>query len=73
MRVQLTVGTQQYCAVMTTASQTIPWTSFNTTCWAPAAGTALTGAPNATNIQFEASAGLTAGTFDFCVTALSFQ
>jgi hypothetical protein len=73
MRVQLTVGAQQYCAVMTTASQTIPWTSFNTTCWAPATGTALTGAPNATNIQFQASAGLTAGTFDFCVTALSFQ
>ncbi len=40
--------------------------------WAPATGTALTGAPNATNIQFEASAGPAAGTFDFRATALSF-
>ncbi len=72
-RVQVTVGITQYCALMTSASQTIPWASFNTECWQPASGTALTGAPNATNIQIEASAGATAGAYDFCVTALSFQ
>jgi hypothetical protein len=72
-RVQVTVAGTQYCAAMTSASQTIPWSSFNTTCWAPATGTALAGAPNTTNIQIEASAGTTAGAYDFCVTALSFQ
>ena len=72
-RVQVTVGTAQYCAVMTKATQTIPWTSFNTECWASASGVALTGPPNASNIQFEAASGATAGAFDFCVTALSFQ
>jgi len=24
-----------YCAIMTTATQTITWTSFNTMCWSP--------------------------------------
>ena len=62
-----------YCAVMTTATQTIPWTSFNTMCWTPASGVALTGPPNTSNIQFRASSRATAGSFDFCVTALSFQ
>jgi len=32
-RVQVTVGITQYCALMTSASQTIPWASFNTECW----------------------------------------
>jgi hypothetical protein len=72
-RVLVTVGTVQYCAVMTKTSQTIPWTSFNSTCWAPATGVALTGPPNASNFQIQASAGTTAGSFDFCVTTLSFQ
>jgi len=66
------VGTT-YCAIMTTATQTIPWTSFNTMCWAPATGVALTGPPNTSNFQFQASSRLTAGSFDFCVTALSFK
>jgi hypothetical protein len=66
-------GTTGYCAVMTTATQTIPWTSFTTTCYAPATGVALTGAPNTPNISFNVGAGPTVGTFDFCVTALSFQ
>ncbi|MGB8296314.1 MAG: hypothetical protein WCG85_12880 [Polyangia bacterium] len=77
MRLQVKhyVGTTPttYCAVMTTATQTIPWTSFNTMCWAPASGVALTGPPNTSNIQFQASSRPTAGSFDFCVTALSFQ
>jgi hypothetical protein len=72
-RVLVTVGTTQYCAVMTKATQTILWTSFNLTCWAPTAAGALTGPPNTSNIEFAAYSGTTAGAFDFCVTALSFQ
>jgi hypothetical protein len=72
-RVLVTVGTVQYCAVMTKTSQTIPWTSFNLTCWAPTPAGALTGPPNASNFQIQASAGTTAGAFDFCLTGLSFQ
>ena len=62
-----------YCAIMTTATQTIPWTSFNTMCWSPSSGVALTGPPNTSNFQFQASSRPTAGSFDFCVTSLSFQ
>jgi hypothetical protein len=62
-----------YCALMTTATQTIPWASFNTMCWDPTKGVALTGPPNTSNFQFQASSRLTAGSFDFCVTALSFK
>jgi hypothetical protein len=71
--VLVTVGKDQYCAVMTKTTQTIPWTTFNLTCWTPTPAGALTGPPYASNIQFEAAAGTTAGAFDFCVTALSFQ
>jgi hypothetical protein len=73
MRVQVAVGGAAYCAVMTMASQTLLWTAFNTKCWAPTTGAALTGPPNTPNIQFQASSRATAGSFDFCVTALSFQ
>jgi len=77
MRLQVKhyVGTAPttYCAIMTTATQTIPWTSFNTQCWDPAKGVALTGPPNSSNFQFQASSRTTAGSFDFCVTALSFK
>jgi hypothetical protein len=72
-RALVTVGGAQYCAVMTKTSQTIPWTSFNSTCWAPTPAGALTGPPNASNFQIEASAGTTAGAFDLCLTGLSFQ
>jgi hypothetical protein len=73
MRVQVTVGGTAYCAVMTAATQTVAWSSFNTTCWAPATGTALGGAPNTPKIQFQPSSTKTAGTFDFCVTSVTFQ
>lgn len=73
MRVQVTVDGVDYCAAMTATTQTIPWTSFNTKCWAPTSGVALTGAPKTPNIQFLASSLTTDGSFDFCVTALSLQ
>ena len=71
--VGVNLGTTGYCAVITAATQTIPWSSFNTTCYAPATGVALTGPPNTANITFNVTSGPTVGTFDFCVTALSFQ
>jgi hypothetical protein len=73
LTVTVYVGTTNYCAVISSATQTIPWTSFTTTCYAPATGVALTGAPNTPNISFNVGAGPTVGTFDFCVTALWFQ
>ena len=73
LRVQVKVEGQNFCAVMTAATQTIPWTSFNTQCWAPATGVPLSGPPNTSSIEFQVSSGPTAGTFDFCLTALSFQ
>jgi hypothetical protein len=71
-RVQVTVGTTDYCAKMTTASQTLKWADFNSKCW-DKSGTALTAAPKTAKIQFQASSGTAAGTFDFCVTSLSFE
>ena len=73
MQIILSVGATTYCAVMTAATQTLLWTSFNQTCWAPTVAGALSGAPNATNIEFQVASGSTVGTFDFCVTAISFQ
>jgi hypothetical protein len=66
-------GHVQYCAVMTKTSQTIPWTSFNSTCWAPTPAGRSRARPIASNFQIQASAGTTAGAFDFCLTGLSFQ
>jgi len=72
-RVQVTVAPHYYCAVMSAASQTLPWTSFNTACWNNT-GTYLTGAPTAATqilITVNSEAGV-AGSFDLCVTSLSF-
>jgi hypothetical protein len=73
MQIILSVGATTYCALMTAATQTLLWTSFNQTCWAPTVAGALSGAPNATNIEFQVASSPTIGTFDFCVTAISFQ
>jgi hypothetical protein len=62
-----------YCAMLTSASGTVPWASFNSMCYAtpiPAAD-ALTGAPTATHVEVQVAAGMTAVAWDFCVTALS--
>jgi hypothetical protein len=72
LRIQTNVGGADYCAKMTTATQTIPWTTFNTKCW-DNTGTALAGAPKTAKIEFQASSLTTAGSFDFCVTSVSFQ
>ena len=64
-----------YCAVLTTASGTVPWGMFTPMCYAAAGmqGTALAGAPTAINkIQFQMTSGATASTYNFCVTALAY-
>jgi hypothetical protein len=73
LEVTVSVETTTYCAVMTAATQTIPWTSFNTICSDPTTDVALTGAPNTPGIGFTVTSGPTVATFDFCVTAISFQ
>lgn len=70
--VEVIPGTVSYCAKMTATTQTLAWTSFNTHCW-DNSGVTMAGAPNTAEIRFWALPGPTAGTFDFCVTSLSFQ
>jgi hypothetical protein len=75
MRIVLTTSDAPdgYGYTLTAASGTVPWASFNTTPWAPATGTALTGAPqNAQAIEFEVVAGAAPTSFNFCVTSVSF-
>jgi hypothetical protein len=64
-----------YCAVLTAASGTVPWASFNTKCYdVPPDGTALTGPPQtASQIEFQmVPIPAAAVVDDFCVTAVSF-
>ena len=73
-RLQVTVSGTNYCATITALSQTFPWSSFDTTCWNATGGTYLTGAPTAATliaITVNAEGGVI-GSFDFCVTSLSF-
>ena len=72
-RIQVTVGSTSYCATLSSATQTLPWTSFSTACWSNS-GTYLTGAPTTATqivITVNSKAGI-AGSFDLCVTSLSF-
>jgi hypothetical protein len=62
-----------YCSVLTSTSDTVPWASFNTDCYgsAPPADT-LEGPPVATHIDFVVPSTTAVVAWDFCVTALSF-
>lgn len=72
MRMIIDEGGTDYCAPLSGASGTVKWASFNTKCW-DNSGTTLSGAPQtATHLQFQVTAGMSAGSFSFCVTALSF-
>jgi hypothetical protein len=74
MRIVIDNAGKDYCAPLAATSGTVPWSAFNTQCWAPAGGVGLTGAPTmATHLQFQVNAGAAAGTFDFCVTSLKFM
>ena len=72
MRVQVTVGTTDYCAKLSAASGTVAWTDFNTACW-DNSGTKLTAAPSTPHVGFQVTAATAAGTFDFCVTKVTLQ
>jgi hypothetical protein len=72
MRAQVSVAGTDYCVKLATASGTVAWTDFNTACW-DNSGTKLAGAPLTPHVGFQVTAAATAGTFDFCVTAVSFQ
>ena len=62
-----------YCAAISNASGTLPWSMFNTKCW-DNSGTALTAAPAmAHHVQVQVYATSMAGSFNFCVTSLKFM
>jgi hypothetical protein len=70
LRIDIDRGTSQYCAVVTKASDTVPWASLVLDCYGPVPGEALAGPPpDATQIEFQL---VGAGTADFCVTKVSF-
>ncbi len=70
--VNATTGTD-YCTTLTAASGVIPWAQFNSQCWVNTPGDFLTGAPtNPIHIEFQLPSAAATGTFDFCVTSVSF-
>jgi hypothetical protein len=73
VRINVLVGGTSYCATIATASQTIPWTSFNSSCWDDT-GSFLSGnvLNAATSLYFVINSTSAGGTFDFCVTSISF-
>jgi hypothetical protein len=72
MRLQVHVGTVDYCAPLKSASGTIPWTDFNTKCW-DNSGTKLAASSSSTQLGFQVTAGATAASFDFCVTKVTLE
>ena len=65
-----------YCYNLTAATGTIPWTMFNTECYSPSSGTALSGAPSGlSQIQFAVPSNTMAAipSWSFCVGSLSIQ
>jgi len=75
-RVQLTTGNLaysiDYCATLTSASQVVPWRSFNTVC-SNGSGLSPSDPPadaKSIAVQVASEAGV-AGTFDLCVTSLT--
>ncbi len=74
MRLIIDNGGMDYCAPLPSVSGTVPWSAFNTTCWQPSGGMALSGPPaTATHVELQVNAATAQGSFDFCVTALSFM
>jgi hypothetical protein len=65
-----------YCAAITMASGMVPWSAFYPRCYnlpAGDAGAPLGSAPaGATHVEFQVNSGAAAGSFNFCVTSLSF-
>jgi hypothetical protein len=74
-RVVVSNGTTDYCATLTDTTGEIPWSDFNTECYNPSAGTALSGPPtsDAIKVQLVTSGSMTGPcTFtNFCITSLT--
>jgi hypothetical protein len=66
-------GTDYYASI-SAASGLVAWSAFGTTPWDLTTNTILSGPPSAaTHVLFQASAGITASAFAFCVTSLKFD
>jgi hypothetical protein len=75
LRVQvIDSGGTTYCndVAATATSGTIPWAMFTTTCYDASPGTALPASDMLTQLEFLVPSTTTAGSWDFCITALSF-
>jgi hypothetical protein len=79
LRIQVVTGTgagsatNTYCAPITAASGTIPWTSLALTCYNTPPGTALTGPPaDLQQVEVTIDDGTAAAPFNFCIDAISF-
>jgi hypothetical protein len=73
LRIVLSGGTVDYCAKITTASGTVPWTSFTTDCWdTPPDGGVYSGTGAFSSVEFQVPAVAAAGSFSFCVDSVSF-
>jgi hypothetical protein len=70
LEIEIKDGTTEYCYVTTVASGTVPWASFVEKCTSSTVGAAFAGT-TITGVSFEAKAGATTATYDFCVTDLS--
>jgi hypothetical protein len=75
---RLVVGdsTTDYCVILNTASGTVPWAKFNSACWDPASGVALSGPPaRFTSVRFQVATDDTYegfADFAFCIDRLAF-
>jgi hypothetical protein len=79
MRMQVVAGTaapsatNTYCAPITAASGTIPWTSLALTCYDTPTGAALAGPPaELQQVEFTVDDGTTAAAFNFCLDSITF-
>jgi hypothetical protein len=74
LRVIITAGGTDYCAQVNSAMGEVMWSQFNSKCYdSPPDGMTLSGPPQmATQLKFQVASGTAAGTFDFCVTEVSF-
>jgi hypothetical protein len=79
MRIQVVTGTgassatNNYCAPITAASGTVPWTSLSLTCYNTPAGAALTGPPaELQNVQFTIDDGATVSAYNMCLNSITF-
>jgi hypothetical protein len=62
-------GAVTYCANLPSGGTgTIPWSQFNSKCWAPGTGTPFTAGNSIVAVQITIPSGPTSTSFDFCLT-----